>query len=444
MKEKIAVFVNDLFTIFLIHSHANADYEIYFLVSENEPNADWIQKLADESRILKYRKSTSEPFFLESSIYEALQKSDLSRLLRAKKISYIYTSEPITQSLSKLVKKCGLKLVACEDHIYAKFENKIWFDKFMKKNHLPHPKGKAINLLNEIDFSGKKHVLQKPVSWGSEGTFIISGKNELDYLISNKVIHEGEELLSREYVGGTSYGISVFITPASLHISSLRMQCFDKSDKDSRSLLIGLQWVTVRDLRTHTVAQINKVFTEIGRLFQAMDFFGHVNFDFIVDREGNLFVIECNSRFSAGATSLFWNPGLIHDIDMYKLLFDSFFQKELKNEMCGLPNSGYNGSYICYDYYQSAGKKATIEEIIKNGLYEYVKDSFIYRSPDYGISQGDKFLLFFSEAADGMKLREDTTAGYLYSNFPLFDAYGTLTSVGLKVRRYFNPICIQT
>lgn len=281
--------------------------KISFLTLKNHREEKWIKKFIPRSQIKLYSLKNNKINFADLNTEECFKYSNLKKILRKYKINTIIT----TDDLERWGKKNKIRLISNNHQLKKTFENKIWFDRFLSQHHLPKPPSLIYQYpQTKITIPGPK-VLQEAKSAGGEGTYYIKDIKDIRQLIKNKQLKPKEKYLIRKFIPGKSCGITLIITPNLIALSAVRQMCFINQSISHRQIFQGVQWLPTSFLPKKINNNINLLFTRLGQILQRKKIYGHINFDFIIDHQGQIYLIECNPRFSASTIHLIQFPETI-------------------------------------------------------------------------------------------------------------------------------------
>lgn len=423
----IGVFARDIDCIFY-----SSDLYTYIYIVENQSVAHrWICNFIHSDQILTYDMSDAhDP---DNGIMSILTTSDLLQKIKTKQIRYLHTTEIVTKEIEALSYKYGVTWIATPPAQHEQFENKLWFDRFLTEHNISRPKSTNYSVGEPLPFTDT--VLQQSHSWGSEGTYFVTMKKQIEELVSSEKIRKDESLLAREKINGTTYGVSLFIAPGIVAVSALRIQCF-QADNKNHSLFMGVQWVKTGSLDSQLVINMNDVLHKLGAALYKEKYLGYANIDFIVDENNTPYIIECNARYSAATTHVAWKPELMHSLPAHEIFAQTCIDKNQYTQEYvyrGIPQSDFTGTMIDLDVFPEG------THILHNakdvGIYT-LSDEITYLSPD--ITKHTSYdILYFSEFVKGDVISENKTVGYLFTSFPLCDGKGELNTTGLKVKTYY-------
>jgi hypothetical protein len=374
-------------------------------------------KESEEERIAieEFRLKNVIPIEIKRGVFsqlnqeEILKFSDLEKKLKERKIDAIWLTRS-SKSLENWARKNKIILISQDYKLREKFENKIYFEKFLEQNHLPHLKSKVLNSKIFIPF--KKSVFQIPDSTGGEGTFLIKNKKDL------KVIKRlRKPLLVREYKNGIPLGVSFLMGKRKIYFSALDRQCFLKKEKLKIGSFLGIQWFPFSFFEKKVYKKIEERLKELALKLKKENLKGIVNVDFILD-QGKVFFLECNPRPTTATPQIFSNLNLIGEKPL------------------SLPKNSFSGSYMVVSLF----KPRKIRNLIPGGFYLLEKNRLkkISLKNRFEFLKLKNGLLFYNEANEGEIFKEPADIGTILSNFPLFDfKSGKLNEKGEIVFDFF-------
>ena len=285
-------------------------------------------------------------------------------------------------------------LISQDYKLREKFENKIYFQKFLEKNHLPYLKSKVVNSKN-FSLPFKESVIQTPNSSGGEGTFLVKNEKEKEEIIKKLK----PPFLIREYKKGIALGVTFLIQKRGIYFSAIDRQCLLKRDK-RLGLFLGIQWLPFNFFKSDVLKKFEKELKNLSLKLKNEGLKGLVNVDFILDKD-QIFFLECNPRATAATPQIFSNSNLIG------------------KKPFSLPRNSFSGSCMVVSLF----KPQKIKKLIFGGFY------ILEKSRLKKISLKDRFeflklkngLLFYNEANKGEIFSEPADIGTILSNFALFD-----------------------
>lgn len=412
--------------------------KVFYLTEKNSPEADWIEEFLPKKQILEYVFSNEPKNLDRNNLENILRYSNLTEVLKKQKIKFLVFSNSHSLFLKKWSEEYKIQIIATPYPLQKKFENKIWFDRFLAKHKIPRPESRIYNFSRKTPIFKNKMVLQKAHSWGSEGTFFLKNEKDFNELIADKKIKKNENCLLRQFVQGKSYGITVFVGSDLIALSALREQCFYPEKQFGKINFAGIQWVLSQTISAELAQKINAIFSQLGKLLHREKFLGYANFDFIADQNAQVYLIECNPRFSASNPQLLQFPALIGEISTEQFFLRDFL-KNKKFEEFQLHAFQNKNRFAGTNLQIKVPPKTTIQKLFQNGLYGFKKNEITYLDADIRQLkfQGKEFL-FHSNTSLGRYYPEMMDIANVITNFPLFDQAGKLNLDGQKIVRKFT------
>ena len=439
---KIAAFADNFDILFLPKNIAGADF--YYLAAKNSSALDWFKENLPEEKILLFEPDDKEKNLGDWDIDELLYHSNITQIIKLHQIDFFAPSLHATKAVYEWSKENNVKLLSTDFNLQNNFENKLYFDQFLKENNLPKPASLVFNAAKspKTPFEGK-FVLQEPTSGGGKGTFFIESEDELKNLLSAGKILPNENYLVRTFIKGETYGITVFIAPGKIALSPCRRQCFYPANKFGKKRFAGIQWIA-NEFNDNLIQNINSTFFKTGELLYQKKFFGFANFDFIVDGENRINFIECNPRFSAATPQLIQRPKMTSDLPVGKIFVEGFLTPQIypeKIDYFGYPQTNFNGSVMEINVFpEEENREIIIKKQYQNGLYNYQDRKLSFATPKIEeINDNHQQLFYCSPAVNiGDIFKEDNVVSYIFSNFPLFTKQGEINEEGREVLGTFK------
>ena len=337
MKKKytrIALFVDALDLFFLPKKYQKSSYAI---VAKDTPLYTFAKSQFANNKLIPITMHSPSGKLLSDK--KILYHENFLTQLREKSISHIVMPYQCTKMMDHWAKKHHITLIGTPYTQQRFYENKINFDKFLKKYSIPSPK-----TLSLTETTTYKHgfVVQSGISRGLEGTNFFSSWDEAARYAKSKKTHN----LIREYKKGTPIGVSITISPrGDYFFSALRRQCF-LSDKGYPKVFLGIQWIPTDFFTKKTLEKIQFTLTTITQALIQKKFIGIANIDMIITDSG-AYVLECNPRLSAASAQAFSNPELNGYQNSYEFFLDIFLganNKSIKND--SFPQVDYQGCLL--------------------------------------------------------------------------------------------------
>lgn len=438
---KIGVFLSEPDMLFL-KKHPRT--EIVYLVAKNTPEESWALSFLNPKAYIVYDLKQKGLSWEDCTYPYILNHSNLGTLLKLHQIKHLWMTinEDVISALEKWCRANLVHLIGTPGSVQKKYENKIWFDKFLKVNNISKPLGSNYDLKSIPDYLLTNSVIQEAHTIGGEGTYFIKQHAQITDLIMNNQLKLGRKYLVRKWLSGETYGITIFVTSGIVALSGLRLQCFGKKDNNSKRPFLGIQWVPASQLSRPIKEEVNKAMKQLGKALYKDNFFGFANVDFLITDAGQVVPIECNPRISAATSQLIKNPELISGIDCGNLIIlNSLTSKSFAKKWIfyPLPKGNYAGAVMDIDSPANQPKIIT-RRIQLNGVYKIKSnDHLSYFGPDIrSIRNTAKQLAFISQAQTGERVKPGTTVGCVISDLPLFDHDGHMNKIGQIVNKFFS------
>lgn len=425
-KIKIGFFPNDFDC--LMAPELNDNFEVCYLVAKNSPEEAWAKSFLPNDSIYYYQLNADRT--LHSSGYmEIFKYSNILKIIKDNQITHFWltVNSEDAEYLNNIFSKNKLKLVGIAFKEQLKFENKIWFDSFLKKNKLPKPQSQILNLnKNKLKINGQA-VIQQTYSMGGEGTYFFNGPAELKKLN----LPPNQKYLVRQFVTGQPLGVTVFVTKSQIALSALRLQCMGDDAVGTREYL-GIQWLQTSTIPIAAAKNINEVFVKIGKILWQKKLAGIWNFDFMLTEKNEINIIECNPRLSLATAQIIKFPELISEINISKIFIEEIIKKFVSGpKITKLPKTFFSGSML-----EIANLNLKKNHRPTVGIYT---QDLKYLSGDIRkLKTKDKNFIFFTMVSAKDKLKLHETIGQVISSSPLFDQKGHLNILGKKLRNYFT------
>lgn len=439
----IAVFPRDVDA--LLMRIDKTKYRFHYLVPVDTREEKWINQFIDKQDILYYHFDDTDGSITDKYIDFILNHSDIDEILHKRCIPYLFITAQIKPEIQKWSDIHNIQLIFSPLELQRRYENKIWFDGFLYDNNLPKPDSIITTLEKGLPDSGwDTSVVQIPDSSGSMGTFIIDNNQSLQKLMKEGMLSDKDQYQIRKFISGKTYGISVFISRKEIALSTLRLQCFDKNVQEPVLKFIGLQWVNSKELSATVITMLNKIFIKIGLIMRSEGYFGYANFDFIIDAQDNIYILECNARFSDASIILIQFPELLSKCDTIQLFIDDFMDKNLDMSDTPIihkfPIDTFEGSLIVLDADPEVRPiPINVKRQFDNGVYTFDGSLLKYKTPDIRTFARDNYeLTYNSDAEVGEEFTKHTTISYILSSFPAYDANGRINDQGLSLIELFS------
>jgi hypothetical protein len=433
-------------------------YQIYFLAAHDSADLHWVSQFLPPSRLLSYNLRRNGDPFSAFNTEKTLLHSDLADVLKQHAIDALLITHRGSEAICEWGRTNKIQILATPFALQKLFEDKLWFDQFLKTHHLPHPPGGSFNLQhskNSTDYNNlpsklcienstdQRLVLQEATSYGSSGTYFFRNAEHLQQYIDSDLLPHQSQYLLRKFISGKTYGISVLLHPQTIALSALRLQCFLNHNSDEKITFAGIQWLDSAAFDQPAQRQIQSTFIDIAQILrQEYDFAGLAHFDFIMDDCGKIYIIECNPRLSSATPQLFRFTQLISQINSAKLYIEGIASEtcasgQYQLDINGFPPSDFRGSLL--DITHRRNLPLLIKKTFANGLYRYDGTHSHFCSADVrSFSDNSPEFIFYSELLAGDTCAQGDQIASAISNFPLFDPDGILTTAGRDIIAQFD------
>jgi len=400
--------------------------QLVFFAPKGKVEEKWAKSFLPLENVVCYNLKDKNISMAVLDLDGVVKNSDITKKLKNLGVEFFLLHHSASKFLNDWQNKSKVKLIS-SGFKWRKLEDKIFFDNFLAKNKLPKPE-------SEIYFWGKpkikirgRAVLQDPNSEGGEGTYFVNDMSEITNLFSRGKLKKKNRYLLRKYIDGQSFGITVLSSPCTIGVSAIRTQCYGEKNFSNRRQFFGVQWVSAKELGLDIKLKIEKVFFSLAESLKKIGFFGYANIDFIIGNDGNIYIIECNPRFSASTSQLVQFPEIIGGLNTTDVYFDYFLgnhNSHFSKRYSGLMSSKFQGSVLHLET-PNLKKSYLIKREYRNGIYKFEKGKINFLTPDITDfdTKGSKFI-FYSDTSSGESIEKDTVIGLVISNFPLYTKSG--------------------
>ena len=267
-----------------------------------------------DKRLQQYYKGFRTAFFdgTKSQIIEEMADLDIVRLKSFQRaaaksgITHLLVSHRSSKELFQKLRSLNITPLGNDYRWATQFENKRFFDRLLTKFAIPKPRTLSIKDLQQ---PLERVVVQEIDSFGSFGTKIVSSHTAMKLL--QKSSHR-KNLMTRAFITGDVYGITMLVKGSSFALSALRQQCYYRTGL----VFAGVQWVPTQQFSPKLIGRIEAIFKKIAHFCIKQGIEGVLNFDFIIDTNHKPYILECNPRPSSATPHLLQHPALIHHIDL--------------------------------------------------------------------------------------------------------------------------------
>lgn len=434
-RERTAYFLRSLDFLFLPEKES----ELFAILPKNSEEERMARKELFLKNILLIKPEKTKKNFSEMGVEEIIKHSDLTQKLKEFKINCLFI-----KNSSNYLRKWSLKnktiLFVSSHRLREKFENKIYFEKLLRRLGAFRAKSRILNSKRAF-LPFPKTVLQIPNSTGGEGTFIANSRGAFKRILRKLKI----PLLAREYKEGMPLGVSLFITKEKIYISAIDRQCLYKTrEKNRLGLFKGIQWLPYTFFTPKAYKKIKESLLKIGKKIRKRGLMGLVNLDFILNENNRIYFLECNPRITAATPQIIAFSKLNGNVNFLRLFLNHYCNKKFfVPTQNSLPKSLFLGAQMVIKLPSLIKFPKKIKRIIKGGFFVFkkgkVKKTKLKNRFDFlKLKRG---LFFYNEINKGEIYEKEVDTGTIISNFPLYDfKTGDLNKFGKIVYNFFsNP-----
>lgn len=347
----------------ILKTLSNSGYDFYFLVVDNFLDINIKQYLPNFYQIYAYKKEGISPqdFCLEQSGEKLVEKNTGRLLSHPKVIEFIKTNSLKTGNKIAIVpfkpsakidlicKKNNWINISNPSHINRNLEDKIKFTEFCEKNNIPIIPYKTVNLsqqsFEEVQKKfGQDLVIQTHFGWAGNSTYFANKWQDIaNQLAPNTLVKispfiNGYSLLNN--CCSTSRGL--IQSPPALQYTGL------PEFTQNPFTTVGRQWPS---LATQPIQEKIKNITEnFNSAISRLNYKGFFGLDFLVDKNNNVYLLECNPRLTASFafyTSIEINNNIIPLFFFHLLEFLNIsYSIDIKKEQQRFYNTNLVGSEI--------------------------------------------------------------------------------------------------
>jgi len=425
---KVAYFLRSLDLVF----SQEKTYEIYSICLAGSEEMRIAQEELGLSNIIpiKLKKGLN---FSELKPEAVMKNSDLSEQLKKYGINCLFLRNS-TKYLKDWSEKNNIAILSPSYQLAEQFENKLYFDEFLKKIGASTAKSMTIASKNTA-LPFPQTVIQVPESTGGEGTFFADSEKSFQEIIKKLEL----PLLAREYKKGLAIGVSFFVNQKNIYLSALNRQCFLKNPNGGPlGLFIGIQWLPFEIFPEELYEGVAKALVAVAQKIRQEGLLGMFNLDFILSETGQISILECNPRITAATPQIIAVESLHGRTDFMRLLLNHFCQKDYPvAEPDLLPKNSFQGAQMSVEW-----PAQKITKMIRGGFFA-LKNGEIARiklTDRFDFLKFENGLFFHNENNLGENYQETITVGTIFSNFPMYDiATGFLNENGKIVYDFFHP-----
>jgi len=420
----------------LLSGKRNKYYQISFLDSTiyNFTKTNLPKKNLIIAKIDKSKTNLKECYFNEDKMFA---KTDVLNQFKKHKITGFVPGEPSTPYKEKIAKANGFEIISPKWQIRKKLENKIFFDKLLTDNKLPKPKSWIIKSKKDVsEIDRFPCVLQAPNSSGSQGTFFLKNREEIEKTITTK--HLKFPLLCREYIDGIPFGISFLLSKKEIILSALRLQMFFPK-KDGTNDYFGTQWIKKSDLPKTVIKEIETSMLKMGEVFRSFGFHGISGFDFMI-KDKKIFFIECNPRLSGPTPQVSEHKELLHNLDFAEEFIAASTGKRLSLNKPFIPDTKFKGCTIDLDFMRPNLENITVKNSPKAGYYKFEKNKLEYISEKIKDYDEKNLILLRHYFIPRTRITKNSVLGFAYTNMTICEMHGNNYSITENGKNIFNTL----
>lgn len=359
---------------------------------------------------------------------ETVRDTNLAGIMRDKGIEYFLIPHQYTPVMRGLASR-GFKMLATSLGTQRIMENKLLFDRMLKKYGISSPRSMECAVLPGADTEKTAAALKK--RFGETKTYVMQIEKRETLLYSTRYYRSPDQLaramraarpgktLIREYIDGMPLGASIFLDgKGNVFFSGLRRQCFTLKDGFPYEFL-GVQWMPWNMFSPKAQAAVTATLQSLAAMFIKERFCGVANIDFMLSRDLP-YVLECNPRPSLATSHVFSVPGLATHADPWEFFCNTFWNipnKKIRDMR--LPLSKFDGAAL--DIEIKPQNYATIRNILPVGIYRLRNRRVKFLNPRAEtFLKEEKAFLLAHEFTKPMRVHEEFVLCSLVSNFPLF------------------------
>lgn len=422
------------------------DTQPYFLVAKGSREEKWILEFIEPEYIVSFEIDEKHGYHSNLSSVDIFEHSNLLELLHEKHIQHILITIAKSKERDAWAREHGITLIYTDLEKQYRYENKLWFDPFLEKHKLPKPRSMVYRFDrdgHQIPFSGKV-VIQRGESLGNDGTFILDDITHIDRLIEKEILKKDEEYLLREFIYGSTFGIELFISSEVLALSQARIQCFYQHEEDEDiKWFSGTQFVPSSTLSPALKQRLTETLTTLAKLLAEDGYLGYAGIDVMVDKDDNIFILECNPRFTTSSPLLMQYPETLSGIKTSEIFIHEFLEAPSQQKgqtVVGYPESEFEGSVLRLILRpHSTTEMVTIEKEHPIGLYSYNNGEITFITSDIRqFHQHPGAFTYYCDLKKGETYKKNTYIADLFANFPLYHANGKINDDGRKIIEYFS------
>lgn len=376
---------------------------------------------------------------------EILTHTNLSRLIRQHHIEAVSPDTYSTAYLERWAKRNKVRVVCTPIAQQKKYENKLFFDRFLHRNKLPVPKSRILKTAQDVDrVDTFPVVLQTPNSMGSAGTYVIRDRDELiRFIVTEK--KADFPLLCREFIGGSiPIGVSILVGSKKLLFSAIRMQAYF-TQPSGKSTYYGVQWMKTSAFHPTAIKKLNESLLKAGTAMQEKGFRGIAAFDIMV-RDQDIYFIECNPRTGGSSPQLASQKELVHGLNFTDEYVSIMTGGDLSAHRPFIPDSRYEGFTMDIGFLADLLPQGLPLGHLKTGVYSYHSGRLDFLSSKVEEFSKKSNVFIYYVRPVGAVLDPHYFMGFLFSHFPLLEIKEnqyTFSEEAKKLLKHLEDILIK-
>lgn len=425
---KIAYFLKSLDLVF----SQEQTYEIYPICLKNSEEMRIAETELHLTNIIPIKLNKKDINFSELKGDAVFKNSNLAKQLKKYEINCIFLRKS-TKYLEQWSKKNNIIILSPSYQLAEKFEDKLYFDNFLKKTGTISAKSLVLRS-KKFPLPFDQTVIQIPKSTGGEGTFFADSEKSFKKIIKTLNL----PLLAREYKNGLAVGVSFFVDQKNVYLSAMNRQCFLKNPNNGLlGLFIGIQWLPSKIFSKEIYNKISLDLIKIAEKIRQKGLSGMFNLDFILSKTGQTFFLECNARITAATPQIIAVEQLHGRTDFMRLLINHFCRKNYPAaKPSPLPENSFQGAQMSVEL-----PPQTITNLIPGGFFEFKKNKIqrIQLKNRLDFLKLKNGLFFHNETNKGENYQKTITVGTVFTNFPMYNIKtGLLNKNGRVVYNFFH------
>jgi predicted ATP-grasp superfamily ATP-dependent carboligase len=396
---------------------SNKTGNLFIAAPSGTPAFDFLARSIDRRRIIPLKGSrTLEPFINDE---EVIAKTDINQKIKEFGITHFLPSYRNSLKIEAWVKENKLKILFSPFELQKRLENKIYFDKLLKKSQVASPASVVLNSIKDIELiTAFPVVAQLPESEGSEGTFVARSLSELKNWWRKC---RPKTALVREFINGLPYGATIIVSKSGLLLSAVRAQA--STPLSPKNTPFGVQWLPSAKLSRSAKRNIENSLIKVGEILRGQKYLGVANIDFILHKDC-AYILECNPRFSAATSQLALNAKLLHNCDLTFEHIKAFSSTRNSAVKKFLPKTSFAGcSLEVTDFIKdSLNLKIKVDNPLPKIGYYYLDKDKLFCSTKKPLGKAGKTFFFYTSLSLSKRIFEETSLASIYTDFPCYFA----------------------